>query len=394
MEEFARQPRCTPTDYCMSEIVVTDRNIRITAFRRFFLTSRAFNEVQALVSATHAMSFYSLTLEHGVPFQPANIRAHQDPISLIGRILEQNPRSYTKLEDLLEIGRNLIATGSMIRPGTQQALQPSSDEIGFRILVAERRITAMAIEAALTEDDFDTAYSYVVNRLAPVVTSRMNRLNEPNLPSALHDDFSWRGAYRAGCYQPNRFSGASIVRRLEQRMELLSQALLLAPVSALPKILEVWRGCEDEMNALVAKEAEDEDKWDDKGDRKVPGGFGGESSPIVQKSREPARAAANEEAPMGLFDVARGAAAAISKSAFPLRATNKGGPGIVSPIEAFHVKAASIESAGGSDQESPVGADGEHRVRKRDMVSNMVTDGLASGIGWVIGESTFMSGLG
>ena len=374
------------------QVILTDTNTRITGFRRFFPTSRSFNELQALVSATHAISFYSLRLERGVPFQPANIRAHHDPISLIGKILEQNLRSYTKLEDLLEIGRNLVAAGSMIRPGTQQALQSSSEEIGFRILAAERRITAMAIQAALTEDDFDTAYSYVVNRLAPSDKSQMNKVNEPSTPSAAEDDFSWRGAYRAGCYQPNISSGRTVVRRLEQRMELLSQALLLAPVSALPEILNVWRGCEDEMNALVAEEAKDEDSWDDKGDRRVPGGFSGEASSVVQRPREPARAAINEEAPMGLFDVARGAAAAISKSAFPLRATNKGGPGIPSPIEAFHGKTASTGSAGGSDQESPVGTDGEHRIRKRDMVSNMVTGSLASGIGWVIGESTFILG--
>ena len=83
---------------------------------------------------------------------------------------------------------------------------------------------------------------------------------------------------------------------------------------------------------------------------------------------------------MGLFDVARGAAAAISKTAFPLHG-------------AAAVTRSSADQGGRSRPLSTISGDGsdagseESRVRKRDMVSNMVTGGLASGIGWVLGMS-------
>ena len=95
-------------------------------------------------------------------------------------------------------------------------------------------------------------------------------------------------------------------------MELLSQALLLAPPSALSEVLTVWQKCEQQVTAQIANETEEEQKWDEKGDRTVPGGFTEGVSPIAQKARDPSRGALVEEAPMGLFDMARGAAATLS----------------------------------------------------------------------------------
>ena len=335
--------------------------------------------MRSLLSATHAMSFYSLTLQHGVPLQPVNIRAHQDPLSLIGKILGQNPRSYTKLDDLIEIGKNLVSAGlgQDSDPALSIETEPNQEP-----LAAERRVTGMAIEAALAEDDFDTAYSYIINRLSP---SNSGTPASSSTSASAGDDVSWRAAYQAGRHRPNRSTGPSSLRRLEQLMELLSQALLLAPSSALSEILSTWRRCEDEMGLLIAKEAEEEQQW---GDQRLPGDFSGDSSPIPQKSRDPSRAAANEEAPMGLFDVARGAAAALSKSAFPLRNPGADGPGHT--LRKSHQRTQSAASAGGSDNDSISARDGEGRVRKRDMVSSMVTGGLASGIGWVLGQSMIL----
>lgn len=320
------------------------------------------------------MSFYSLTLQHGVPFQPVNIRAHRDPMLLVGKILEQNPRSYTKLDDLLDIGQDLVAAG-LSATSTDSGNLKSDADAPEPSLLAKRRVTGMAIESALREDDFDTAYAYTINRLPQIAKPYSNDDAECN------DDVSWHAAYKAGCYKPKKPSTPSNLRRLEQRMELLSQALLIAPPSALTEILEVWRHCEEELNTALIQEAEAEKSWNDRGDRKVPGGFTADSPPQAQKSREPSRAAMNEEAPMGLFDVARGAAATLSKSAFPLRsARSSAGAG---PLQTVHERSLSKMSPGGSDSGS--GTDAEGRVRKRDMVSNMVTGGLASGIGWVLG---------
>ena len=358
----------------------------ISTFSIYFPTSIPFRRTTALLSATHDMSFYSLTLQHGVPFQPVNIRAHKDPMSLIGKILNQNPRSYAHLDNLLEIGQNLVTAG--LTDNMQGSLEVSDAQRNSQqqALIARRRITRMAIEAALEEDDFDTAYSYVVTRLA-ADQSRANTANSLQDSATVQDDISWRAAFAAGRY-PTSNAGNSALRRLEQRMELLSQALLLAPPSALSDVLKVWQKCEQQVTAQIAQETEDEQKWDDKGDRKVPGGFAADARPIVQKARDPSRGALGEEAPIGLFDMARGAAATLSKSAFPLRGLQKTA---MSPPKGSRDRPLSDISTGSSDEGSVGGAGGPGRVRKRDMVSSMVTGGLASGIGWVIGESHWIS---
>ena len=356
----------------------------ISTFRNYFPRSIPFTQITALLSATHAMSFYSLTLQHGVPFQPVNIRAHKDPMSLIGKILSQNPRSYTHLDNLLEIGQNLVMAGLLDNTQDSSADPDSQTDQHQQALIAKRRITRMAIEAALEEDDFDTAYSYVVNRLA---ADQPRPISADSLKKSLmmQDDISWRAAYAAGRYPPNN-AGNSVLRRLEQRMELLSQALTLAPSSVLSEVLTVWQKCEQQVTAQIAKETEDEHQWDEKGDGKVPGEFSVSTNSIAQRARNPSRGALVEEAPIGLFDMARGAAATLSKNAFPLRGSQK----TASPSMSSHPRPLSGVSTGSSDEGSVGGAGGSGRIRKRDMVSSMVTGGLASGIGWVIGESKWI----
>ena len=355
----------------------------ISAFHEYFPNSPPFVQISALVSATHAMSFYSLTLQHGVPFQPVNIRAHKDPISLIGKILSQNPQSYTHLDDLLGIGENLVKAGLMHSDNERPTEVLGDIAAEQDSVIASRRITKMAIEAALSEDDFDTAYSYVVNRLSPSDQPKPDVSTEQGQIRSRKDDISWRAAYQAGRF-PISSPGPLALRRSEQRMELLSQALLLAPPSALSNILTTWQECEHQMTFQIAREAAEDEKWNEKGDRRIPGGFGADTSPVIQKPRDPTRGALLEEAPMGLFDVARGAAAALSKSTFPLRNTQKADP--KSPTYVSHERPLSTASAGSSDEGSIAGAGGSGRVRKRDMVSSMVTGSLATGIGWVIGK--------
>lgn len=351
----------------------------ILSFRGRFPESEDFEKALALISATHAMSFYSLTLQHGVPFQPANIRAHKDSISLIEKILNQNAHSYTKLDDLLEIGSNLVTAGITQPPNDRKTDHLCQTNLSQELVTVNRRITAMAIKSALEEEDFDTAYSYVVNRLSPP-TKPLNK-NEVQIEYLTTDNISWQAAYQAGQYATNSNS-ASVLRRLEQRMELLSLALLLAPSSALSEILVAWRRCEEKMTAQMAEEIKEEEIWDDKGDRRIPGDYSFRSSPSPQKPRDPSRSAVDEEAPMGLFDVARGAAAALSKNAFPLRGSLQNSES-ASPVPKYQDP---VNSNKGSESGSFGGVDTEGRVRKRDMVSNMVTGGLASGIGWVIGK--------
>ena len=353
----------------------------IAAFRSQFPESRSFRRCVCLIAATHALSFYSLTLQRGVPFQPVSIRVSEDPVSLIEKVLEQNPNSYTKLDDLIDIGRNLVKANALIKAnagleqGNLHEMESSGDDEASQLLTAERRVTSMAIDSALDSDDFETAYSYAVNRLCP--SPSHSTLAEK--PHATIDDISWRAALCAGRYRSLHSKQTKIntsvtspqMRRLEQRMELLSHSLQLAPSHNLPEVLAAWRRAEEELLTLLAQETEAEREFDDKADRGdarrvIPGSFGQHSEIdagfTVQPRRKELGRGAVEEAPMGLFDVARGAAAAFG------RTTSGSG------------KSSSRVVSGES-----VGEDVDGRQRKRDMVASAVTGGLASGIGWVLG---------
>jgi hypothetical protein len=362
----------------------------IAAFAPHFSSSSRFPRFQALLAATHALSFYTLILQHGVPFQPVNIRVSSNPLSLVRKLLSQNNGSYTKLDDLISIGQNLVvAMPSTIMDESSDTVPLDAATIERRKAAAERRVIGMAIEAALEEDDFETAYSYVVNRLTPSTPSPTPPTF--SLPFSFGsvdtddhedeaEDVAWRAALRAGRHSslPSWSQAGNAarpdLRRLEQRMELLSQALLLAPPEHLEEVLGVWQQCEAEMMHLLAQETEAEERFNDAADRKLPGAFDLETI-TVQPRREVGRGAV-EEAPMGLFDVARGAAAAFSKTAFPLRgsaqAASKPEPG------------SSRVSMDGSESGS---MDGHERVRRRDMVANAATGALASGIGWMLGKN-------
>ncbi|KAJ5163006.1 uncharacterized protein N7500_004836 [Penicillium coprophilum] len=359
----------------------------LQSFESHFPESVVFKQIHALIAATHALSYYSLTLQHGVPFQPVSIRVHHDPILLIEKVLEQNAKSYTKLDDLLSIGRNLVAAGVP----TQRASHEAEDEPAHHkppkehaILTAERRITSLAIASALSSNDFGTAYSYILTRLTPpsLLSTSSPLLNTTSVP----DDITWRAVYNAGRYRATTPTHPpptlqSQISHLSQRMELLSLALVLVPSpDPLPEILGAWRRCDEELTSLRAQEQQEEDLWDRKGDTltSVPGGFGPSDSERdafdteQQRAARRARAAMpnshRHEAPMGLFEVARGAALALHKNAFPLRGAADGSASVAP-----------------RDDDRPLSPDSEGRVRKRDMVSNMMTGGLVSGIGWVLG---------
>ncbi|KAJ5058073.1 Sec39 domain-containing protein [Bipolaris maydis] len=363
----------------------------LNAFAPHFPSSSRFRRFQALLSATHAMSFYSLILQHGVPFQPVNIRVGSNPLSLVRKLLSQNSGSYTKLDDLVSIGQNLVIampSTIMVEEEWDTVLTPA--EIEARKAAAERRVIGMAIEAALEEDDFETAYSYVITRLTPTTPSGTAPTPSHYLSTTSEDaenhedeaeDVAWRAALRAGRYNSSSLSSSwsqatktarPDLRRLEQRMELLSQALLLAPPKHLEEVLCVWQQCEAETMHLLAQENEAEERFNDAADQKLPGTFDLETT-TVQPRREVGRGAV-EEAPMGLFDVARGAAAAFSKTAFPLRGSAEA---------ASNPKLGSGRaSLDGSETGS---IDAQERVRRRDMVTNAATGALASGIGWMLG---------
>ncbi|KAI1876555.1 hypothetical protein JX265_004081 [Neoarthrinium moseri] len=339
-------------------------------------------KIEALLRATHGLSEYRLVLKQGEPFTPVVLRIHADPISIIGKVLEQNPHSYTRLQAFLEIGTNMADAGLPTSEKSARSSGVTGDMAQQRALV-EKRVIAMCIDAALTEDDFETAYSYVVNRLASTTGpaeslsagSKNGHGAEARPSPAITDDYSWKAALQAGKYRrtartirPTHIgtaSGNMDIRHLEQRIECLSTALRIAPTVTLQEILNVFRRCEEELDAAVKAEEEQESAWDDQGDvQAMPGAFSSTVPAGVVRHNTSRPAKHQEEAPMSLFDLSRASMARAQRNFSALSSLQRS------------------EQVKDDDEEE---IDNQARVRKRDQLREAAVGTLASGVGWLIG---------
>lgn len=338
-------------------------------------TLESTKQIEALLSAAHALSSYRLVLKQGEPFSPVVLRVHSDPVSILDKVLEQNKGAYTRLQEFLEIGTNMITASFLIQKRPGKIPNPVGDLEG-ELFVVEKRIVAMCISAALKEDDFETAYSYVVSRLGDSAKPSRN------------DTWSWNAALQAGQYirtsrsqQPTHLGTASgnlKIRHLEQRLECLAMALRVAPPSELQTILESFRKCEAQLDAAISDEAAKEAAWDETGDlRGIPGAFDEPTNQAYPARNITASSTARqqEEAPMSLFDLSRATARVASRnltSLSSLRDFASGGGG-------DHQSAASLDTPGDSQNEP--------RARKRDQLREAATGTLVSGVGWLIGAN-------
>jgi hypothetical protein len=331
--------------------------------------------IDALLKATHALSEYRLVLKQGEPFSPVVLRVHSDPISVIAKVLEQNPKAYTRLQEFLEMGINMVLAG-LVNRTKPNSLEPPAEQQDEDIRVVEKRIVAMCIEAALREDDFETAYSYVVSRLG----------GSRSIESA--DEWSFSAALKAGQYirtekslLPTHLgtaSGNPEIRHLEQRIECLATALRVAPSSQLLDILKSFRRCEEQLDSAIQEEAAKEAAWDaaaDVGD--MPGAFEIPGSRRVYPPRNITATTAarqTEEAPMSLFDLSRATAKAAQKNLTALSSLQGIGQGILGP------------------QQPETDVQDAQRVRKRDQLREAATERLVSGVGWLIGANVNRTG--
>jgi hypothetical protein len=248
--------------------------------------------------------------------------------------------------------------------------------------VAEKRVTCMCIDAALNDDDFETAYSYVMSRLEALAGPAQSRTVDPSSggsglaaerPPNILDDWSWKAALQAGKYRRNQHtvkpthlgnsSGNLEIRHLQQRMDCLSLALRCAPSSALQEILNTFRRCEEELDTQVKQEEEQEAAWDAQGDDQVmPGGFATSSrNETARGSSMPA-----EEAPISLFELSR---AGMARAQSGLSALSK----------------LQVTKNNENLGESGTTETAAQRTRKRDQLKNAAVGTLASGVGWLIG---------
>ncbi|KAF6836107.1 secretory pathway protein Sec39 [Colletotrichum musicola] len=339
-------------------------------------------KIEALLKATHALSDYRLVLRQGEPFSPVVLRVHTDPVSIITKVLEQNPKSYTRIQDLADVGANMVRAGLVRETKTSFSSQCPMDE-HLCIATTEKRIAAMCIEAALKEDDFETAYSYVVNRLS----GNAGRSTSSVTVKLRDDDWSWRAALQAGQYirtastiRPTHLgntSGNPDIRHLEQRIDCLATSLRIAPPSRLQEILKAFRRCEEQLDSALKEDAAREADLD-AANYGMPGGFDAGSTATVHTpstllSRSAAAIKAGDDAPMSLFDLSRATARAASRNFAALSTLQQSAGGKA---------AAPAASAAGGNGEAH---DDHRKARKRDALRDAAMGTLTSGVGWLIG---------
>ncbi|KAM0422424.1 hypothetical protein ACHAPD_000877 [Fusarium lateritium] len=339
--------------------------------------------VEALLRATHALSDYRLVLKQGEPFSPVVLRVHSDPVSIIEKVLEQNPKAYTRLQEFIELGSNMVDADlpTQARSGIRQ---PTTTDLNSVRSMVEKRIVSICVGAALREDDFETAYSYVVSRLGVDETERRKQ------HISISDEWSWKAALDAGKYvrtersqKPTHLgtaSGNPEIRHLEQRIECLATSLRIAPPSQLQEVLKTFRRCEEQLDAAVKEEAAREAAWDAAGDLSgLPGSF---DAPNPDKAYPPRNITASatarqaEEAPMSLFDLSRATARVASKNLT-----------VLSSLQG------SLQNSFTSDKTNPESESSEselheqNRTRKRDQLREAATGTLVSGVGWLLGAN-------
>lgn len=311
-------------------------------------------------------------MKQGEPFSPVVLRVHSDPISIISRALEQNTKAYTRLQEFLEIGDSFVHAGIV---GDRQ----NSGELGEEVAIAlsrlvEKRIVSMCIEAALREDDFETAYSYVVSKLGDL----------PDGDEFVQDEWTWTAAFNAGQYvrtersqRPTHLgtaSGNPTIRHLQQRIECLATALRVAPSAELQNILKLYRRCEEQLDSAIKEEAANEAAWDGAVDSSpIPGSF----DPHYDANKMPrnltagATARQGDDAPVSLFDLSRATARIAQRN--------------------FSALSRTAQPTLGEDLDE-LGDSSNQRVRKRDQLREAATGTLVSGVSWLIGANPSREG--
>lgn len=313
------------------------------------------------------------------------IRINPDPLSLLGRLLDQNPTLYLQQDKLVPLAKDLYFGTAPTKPRSLVEERYEEEEV-------ERRVLGMCIETALAEDDFDTAYSLTKSRLK---TPEGNSLSHRDGDGDQHDESAWKACFQAGRYRshrpPRREDDA--LKRLEMQMELLAEALRSCPAVACNQVLSEWMRKEDEMASLLLKEAEEDEAHAAAALRGIstkpsilgglPGGWN--SNVALQPSnggREEHKSSnmlvTESEASMGLFAVAAGAAKALSSSVRPL--------GVPRSYPGAREQGTSMMGTPSPPSSPPSrGGSPPERQRKRDIVGGMVTSSLASSLGWVLG---------
>ncbi|SZF01455.1 unnamed protein product [Blumeria hordei] len=354
-----------------------------------------------LLQLTSEIEPYRLVLKKGEPFKPIDLRTHGDPLYILGKILEQNPKSYTKILDFIEMAKLAIGAG-LIKLGSNEISSfVSSDEVQEDFKSIEKRIAAMCINIALLEDDFETAYSYATTRLGWTFGSvkastdeRLQILSTKSTTSQCRaglDEWSWRASLEVGKYRRNfetkqqayaspKYCNQAIMQ-IEKCMECITQALMLAPTSALPEILNFYRQYEERLESLLIQVEQQES-----------GNLAAEAENTPSKNQQAhikysrgSRINEISEEPMTLFDLSRAGMIRAQSGLSALSMLKSGSKDNYSQVSGEPLNTDDYLSGTMSEPETV-----QARVRRRDQLKNAAVGGLASGVGWLIGAPSPM----
>jgi hypothetical protein len=191
-----------------------------------------------LVSATHALSSYNLRVTPSGSITPAQIRMHNDPAIIVSSAIENNPTSYRGIDRMLKILDDLI-------DGIQLFKQSSAAERELGTRRMEARVLASIVEAALSQNDFSTAYK--------VCTMNLDALIRAHPKDKVIKQASWPAFYHTATHsssthgRPSSHGAATHAVDDSQRMELLARAVLICSKTEIHGVLRVWMDLERKL---------------------------------------------------------------------------------------------------------------------------------------------------
>jgi Secretory pathway protein Sec39 len=180
-----------------------------------------------LISATHALSHYSLFTAPGTAINAAQIRKHKDPAQLLIKIIESGPLIYRDCDKLIKILNDFIDGTQLFTTETRYS---KTREMQARVYVT-------VVNAALSANDFIMAYNICIHKLSELTSAEI-----------VIPETTWLAFYRAGIYSGRLSHDSTEMSTILvdfQKMELLAHAILLCPKEQISEIVSRWTALEN-----------------------------------------------------------------------------------------------------------------------------------------------------
>lgn len=186
-----------------------------------------------LIEGTNILSELRLTGTREGAVLPFQIRHHKNRLELVQRAVSSSSDAYRKTAVMLNL----------------------SHKLGFPDTVSDCKVLAMCADAAIAEEDYETAYD-LCGRCIKIVNTLQKKKRKGDVNADAAANVTWRACFTTCRHGPDEDS-SNHFQTLERRMHLLGQALALctdrgdvasdAPVGTLMSdVLQVYRTVEAE----------------------------------------------------------------------------------------------------------------------------------------------------